>query len=108
MDCFVYMMASARNGTLYLGVTSDLVRRVWQHKNRGVPGFTSQYAVNRLVWFDGTPDISVAIAREKQLKNWTREWKIALIEKANPYWRDLYDDVLGGGSKAPDCASSPQ
>jgi putative endonuclease len=106
MDCFVYMMASKRNGTLYLGVTSDLIRRVWQHKHRELPGFTSQYAVSRLVWFEATPDIAVAIAREKQLKNWKRDWKIALIEKSNPYWLDLYEDVLGG-PKTLDAGSSP-
>ncbi|HUR88254.1 MAG TPA: GIY-YIG nuclease family protein [Ramlibacter sp.] len=108
MNCFVYIMASERNGTLYLGVTSDLAKRVWQHKNHELPGFTKRYSVSRLVWFEGTPSIEAAIAREKQLKNWKREWKIALVEKVNPYWRDLYDDVLGGGEKSLDCGSSPQ
>jgi putative endonuclease len=95
MDYHVYIMASRRNGTLYIGVTNDLIRRVWQHRNHELPGFTSKYGVEGLVWFDSTPDVEAAIAREKQLKNWKREWKIALIEKANPYWRDLYDDLLG-------------
>jgi putative endonuclease len=108
MHCFTYMMASARNGTLYIGVTSDLIRRVWLHKNHGVPGFTCRYAVNRLVWFESTSDIKAAISREKQLKNWKREWKIVLIEKMNPYWRDLYDEVLGIEAKPLDCGSRPQ
>jgi putative endonuclease len=95
MNCFVYIMASGRNGTLYLGVTSDLVKRAWQHRTHQVPGFTSKHAVHQLVWFEGTSDINAAIAREKQLKNWKREWKVALIEKMNPYWRDLYDEILG-------------
>jgi putative endonuclease len=104
MDCFVYMMASRRNGILYVGVTSNLVKRAWQHKNHELHGFTSRYAVELLVWFETTPDIEVAINREKQIKNWKREWKIALIEKINPYWRDLYDEILG---KPLDAGSSP-
>ena len=106
MADYVYILASKKHGTLYIGMTSDLIRRVWQHKNRELPGFTCQYAVNRLVWFEGTPDITVAIAREKQLKNWKRDWKIALIEQSNPYWPDLYDDVLGG-PRTLDAGSSP-
>jgi putative endonuclease len=107
MDCFVYIMASDRNGTLYLGVTSNLIKRAWQHRNHELPGFTSRYAVNRLVWFEGTPSIEAAIAREKQLKNWKREWKLALIEKENPEWRDLYEDILGRQPKSLDAGSSP-
>src|SRR5438067_13616166 len=95
MDHHVYMMASSRNGTLDVGVTNDLIRRVWQHKNHELPGFTSQYAIESLVWFEPAPDIEAAIRREKQLKNWKREWKIALIERANPFWRDLYEEILG-------------
>ncbi len=95
MNCFVYMMASERNGTLYIGVTSNLIRRVWQHKNEQTPGFTQRYAVKHLVWFEGTSDIAEAIKREKKIKNWKRAWKIDLIETVNPYWRDLYEDVLG-------------
>ena len=94
MNCFVYMMASARNGTLYLGVTSNLIQRVYQHKTGAFEGFTSRYAVHSLVWFDSTPSIEAAIQREKQLKNWKREWKVALIEKANPDWLDLYETIL--------------
>jgi len=104
MDCFVYLMASRRNGTLYVGVTSNLVKRVWQHKNHELPGFTSRHAVELLVWFEPTPDIEAAISREKQIKNWKREWKLALIEKGNPYWRDLYEEILG---KPLDAGSSP-
>ena len=106
MDCHVYLMASRRNGTLYLGVTSDLVKRVWQHKNGAFEGFTSQYGVHHLVWYEGTTSIIAAIQREKQMKNWKREWKIALIERANPYWIDLYEDILGVTTL--DCGSSPQ
>jgi putative endonuclease len=104
MNCHVYIMASRRNGTLYVGVTSDLIKRVWQHRNHVVPGFSSRYGVGLLVWFESTPDIEAAIAREKQLKNWKREWKLALIEKSNPCWRDLYEDILG---KPLDAGSSP-
>jgi putative endonuclease len=108
MNCFVYMLASRRNGTIYLGVTSDLIRRVWLHKHHELPGFTSRHCVEQLVWFEQTGDIRAAIAREKQLKNWKREWKVALIEGMNPYWRDLYDDLLGAKAKPLDCGSRPQ
>ena len=94
MDYFVYIMASQKNGTLYVGVTNNLVRRVYEHKNNLVEGFTKQYDVHTLVWFESTPSIEAAIAREKQLKNWKREWKLALLEKANPDWLDLYDSLL--------------
>jgi putative endonuclease len=96
MDCFVYMLASRRNGTLYTGVTSNLVQRVHQHKNGLADGFTRQYGVKTLVWFDATPSIEAAIHREKQVKRWKREWKVALIEKDNPQWMDLYPALLGG------------
>jgi putative endonuclease len=94
MDYFVYLMASGKNGTLYVGVTNDLVRRVYEHKNAAVEGFTSRYAVHQLVWFETTPSIEAAIRKEKQLKNWKREWKVAMIEKSNPEWRDLYNTLL--------------
>jgi len=94
MNCFVYLMASAKNGTLYLGVTSNLIQRVHQHKTGAFEGFTSRYAVHSLVWFDSTPSIEGAIQREKQMKNWKRDWKVALIEKANPDWLDLYETIL--------------
>ena len=94
MDYFVYLLASCRNGTLYAGVTNDLVRRVWQHKEGVVDGFTRTYDVKSLVWFESTGSIEAAIQREKQIKNWRRQWKIALIEQANPQWRDLYPELL--------------
>ena len=94
VDYFVYLMASGKNGTLYVGVTSDLVRRVYQHKNGLVEGFTGRYAVHDLVWFESTPSIEAAIQREKQIKNWKRAWKVALIATSNAEWRDLYDTLL--------------
>ena len=94
MDYYVYILASRKNGTLYTGVTNDLVRRVYQHKNDLADGFTKQYRVHTLVWFDLTSSVEVAIHREKQIKNWKREWKVELIEKQNPEWRDLYPELL--------------
>ena len=91
---FVYILASDRNGTLYVGVTSDLVQRVFQHKNKFVPSFTEKYRVDKLVWFEACDSIEGAIVREKQIRKWKREWKINLIEEANPYWNDLYDSIL--------------
>jgi putative endonuclease len=88
---YVYMLASQRNGTLYVGVTSDLSRRVWEHKEGLTPGFTSRYGVVRLVWYEDYPDISDAIMREKRLKRWRRAWKLRLIEETNPQWLDLYE-----------------
>ena len=90
----VYILASKRNGTLYIGVTSDLVRRVWEHKQNFGEGFTSRYAVHTLVYFEMHGDMAEAIRREKQLKKWKRSWKIELIEKTNPEWRDLWQDIL--------------
>ena len=92
---YLYIMASKKNGTLYLGVTNDLIRRVWQHKNDVNEGFTKKYGVHRLVWYEATNDIRGAIQREKQMKKWRRQWKINLIEEENPDWNDLYDDLLG-------------
>ncbi len=88
---YVYMLASQRNGTLYVGVTSDLSRRVWEHKEGLTPGFTSEYGVVRLVWYEAYGDISDAILREKRVKRWRRAWKLRLIEESNPQWRDLYE-----------------
>ena len=96
MSYFVYMLASQKNGTLYVGVTNDLIRRVYEHKSKSVPGFTSRYGVDRLVWFDQTDSVESAISAEKRLKRWNRAWKMALIEKANPDWRDLYPEIVGG------------
>ena len=93
MPYYVYLMASRRNGTLYLGVTNDLMRRVYQHKTKVVPGFTARYGVDRLVWFEVYDDPETAITREKDIKKWRRAWKIRLIEEMNPDWRDLYDDI---------------
>jgi len=94
MTYFVYLMASQKNGTLYVGVTNDLVRRVFEHKNDLVEGFTRRYGVHTLVWFESTSSIEAAIQREKQLKNWKREWKVGLIEQLNPDWNELYDGLL--------------
>ena len=90
----VYLMASQRNGTLYTGVTSSLVKRVWQHKHHVVEGFTSKYGVDSLVWYEIHETMESAIKREKAIKNWQRAWKINLIEATNPHWRDLYGDLL--------------
>ena len=90
---FVYLMARRKEGTLYLGVTRDLIRRVHQHKAKSTPGFTSRYDVDRLVWFEVYDDPTNAITREKEIKKWRRAWKIRLIEENNPDWRDLYDEI---------------
>ena len=90
----VYIMASGRNGTLYIGVTSDLIKRVYEHKTDAVEGFTKTHQVHSLVWFERHGTMESAILREKAIKEWKRTWKIELIEKANPYWRDLYPDLL--------------
>ena len=91
---FVYILASDRNGTLYVGVTSDLVQRIHEHKNKFVPSFTGRYGVDKLVWFEACDSMMGAIVREKQIKKWKREWKINLIEERNPYWNDLYPAIL--------------
>ena len=90
----VYILASKRNGTLYTGVTSDLVQRVWQHRNDFVEGFTKKYGVHTLVWYETHPTMESAITREKQLKWWHRKWKLRLIEESNPKWDDLYDQII--------------
>ena len=89
-----YILASKRQGTLYIGVTSDLAKRVWEHKNNVVDGFTSRYGVHDLVWYEVHDNMESAITREKRLKEWRRQWKIELIEKDNPAWLDLYDQVV--------------
>jgi len=88
-----YILASQKGGTLYVGVTSDLMGRLYQHRTGAMDGFTSRYAVHRLVWFEMCDTMEVAIMREKQLKNWRRQWKINLIEENNPNWRDLAVDL---------------
>ena len=90
----VYILASKRNGTLYVGVTSDLVKRIWEHKNDAVDGFTKKYGVHGLVYFEQCADMNVAISREKQIKKWERSWKIELIESVNQEWRDLWEEIL--------------
>lgn len=90
---FVYILASRRNGTLYVGVTNDLARRVWEHKCKAVPGFTRSYGVDRLVYFERHESILQARDRERALKRWRRAWKIELIERDNPDWRDLAEDL---------------
>ncbi len=90
---YVYILASQRNGTLYIGVTNDLARRIWEHKHDLVEGFTKKYGVHRLVWCETASTPLAAITREKQLKKWNRAWKLHLIEEMNPDWRDLYDEI---------------
>lgn len=86
---FVYILTSKPYGTLYIGVTSDLLKRIWEHKNKVVPGFTKQYGVDRLVWFEAYETREAALHREKQIKEWKRDWKINLIERENHHWVDL-------------------
>jgi putative endonuclease len=90
----VYLLASKRNGTLYTGVTSSLLKRVWEHKNNLVESFTSKYGVHTLVWYEIHDTMETAIQREKTIKNWKRAWKMKVIEAMNPEWRDLYPDLL--------------
>jgi putative endonuclease len=87
-------LASQRNGTLYTGVTSDLIKRIWQHKNDVVQGFSQKYNVHLLVWYEVHDAIEHAILREKQIKEWKRDWKLELIEKSNPTWKDLYSEII--------------
>jgi len=94
MQPCVYILASERNGTLYIGATSDLVKRVWQHKNDFVEGFTKRYDVHRLVWYELHETMESAITREKALKNWKRSWKLRLIEASNPEWLDRYGELI--------------
>ncbi|NOZ22973.1 MAG: GIY-YIG nuclease family protein [Planctomycetes bacterium] len=92
---YVYILTSKRNGTLYTGVTSDLAKRIWEHREKLIDGFTKKYGVDRLVWYEVHGSAESAIAREKRIKKWQRAWKLALIEKANPRWKDLYDEICG-------------
>jgi putative endonuclease len=91
---YVYILASKRNGTLYIGITNDLARRVYEHKSGLIKGFTKKYSVNKLVYFESTSDVNAAILREKRLKKWKRQWKIELIEKLNPDWNDLSERLI--------------
>ena len=90
----VYILASKRNGTLYIGVTSDLVKRIWEHKNNVVEGFTKRYGIHTLVWYELHESMQSAIEREKKLKEWKRAWKLELIEASNPNWHDLYETIV--------------
>ena len=92
---YVYILASRKHGTLYVGVTRDLIGRVYQHKNKVVAGFTRRHSIGLLVWFECYDDPLTAIAREKEIKKWRREWKINLIERTNPGWVDLYESLAG-------------
>ncbi|MGE0063165.1 MAG: GIY-YIG nuclease family protein [Xanthobacteraceae bacterium] len=92
---YVYLLASRKQGTLYVGVTRNLVRRIHEHKEKIVPDFTARYDVHRLVWFETYDQVVPAIEREKEIKKWRRAWKTALIEESNPDWRDLYPDIVG-------------
>ena len=89
---YIYILASKRNGTLYIGMTNNLQKRLYEHKNKIVPGFSQKYNIDKLVYFEITSDVKSAIAREKQLKKWNRKWKLELIEKSNPQWNDLSED----------------
>jgi putative endonuclease len=93
MAYYVYLLASKKHGTLYLGVTNDIVRRVYEHRTKAVQGFTKRYGVDKLVWFEIYDDVLTAIAREKELKKWRRDRKIRLIEQQNPEWADLYPGI---------------
>ena len=93
-EFYVYIMASRRNGTLYIGVTSDLLKRIYEHKNDLIEGFTKRYQVHTLVYYGGPSGFDAATKREKQLKKWNRIWKLRIIEQMNPEWKDLYEDLL--------------
>jgi putative endonuclease len=90
----VYLLASSKNGTLYVGVTSDIIKRVWEHKSDLAEGFTKKYGVHMLVWYEMHENMESAISREKTIKGWKRQWKLELIEKENPAWTDLYDNLI--------------
>jgi len=93
MAYYVYIVASRKDGAIYVGITNDIVRRVYEHRIKAVPGFTSKYNITQLVWFEIYDDPTNAIAREKELKKWKREWKVKLIEAENPDWKDLYESI---------------
>ena len=97
---YVYIMASGRNGTLYIGVTSDLVKRTWEHRNGVVPGFTREHGCKLLVWFEAHQDLQQARMRELQMKKWKRLWKLTEIERLNPDWQDLYPALFEGSSRS--------
>jgi putative endonuclease len=90
---YIYILASRHNKALYIGVTSNLIKRIWEHKSKVIPGFTSKYNVQKLVYFEEFQDVDLALNREKLLKNWKREWKIDLVARKNPNWCDLYYEI---------------
>ena len=93
---WVYILASSKMGTLYIGSTSDLIGRVWQHKNKIIKGFTEKYNVNKLVYYEWHDDLKNMVNRERQIKKWNRNWKVRIIIEMNPEWRDLYDEICSG------------
>ncbi len=93
-NAYVYIMASKRNGVLYIGSTTDLVKRIWEHRISVVPSFTSKYRVHRLIFYEIHQDYYYALTRERQMKKWERAWKVRLIEKDNPEWKDLYMEII--------------
>ena len=101
-----YILASQRNGTIYVGSTDDLSRRVWEHREKLRQGFTTRYKVSKLVWFESHETRENAFRRERRIKEWRRSWKVMLIEAQNPDWRDLYESLAGGGLKADDWLSA--
>ena len=90
---YIYILANKRNGTLYIGITSDLIKRIGEHKNKVIKGFTKKYSIDKLVYYEHHDTAESAINREKRLKDWDRKWKLELIEKSNPAWKDLYKDI---------------
>jgi putative endonuclease len=107
-ECFVYILTNKNRSTLYIGVTNDLARRVWEHREKAVPGFSADYSLAVLLYYEVFPDAPSAIAREKQLKGWRREKKVGLIERANPRWRDLSVELEQGEIvRGPSTASPP-
>jgi putative endonuclease len=94
MSFYVYILASRRNGTLYTGMTDNLIARIWHHREGVVPGFTKEYGIKTLVWFEQYDTRESALLRERQIKKWNRKWKLELIEKDNPAWRDLYEEIV--------------
>jgi putative endonuclease len=107
MAFYVYILASQRNGTLYLGHTDDLNRRVIEHKTHALPGFTDKYGVTQLVWFETYETREEAFTRERRMKRWRRVWKLELIERANPTWRDLFEDFQRAGEYDPETELGP-
>jgi putative endonuclease len=93
MAFYVYILSSRRNGTLYIGMTDNLIQRVWMHRNGILPGFTKQYGVKMLVWYEQHETREAALTRERQMKKWNREWKLQIIEQSNPRWSDLYESL---------------